>query len=162
MRKILFRGKTESGEWVFGSLADFGGGDCGIISGFSSSDYSFFNVIPETVGQYTGFTDRDGNMIFDGDNLIYHHEVTKLLFVDEIDKSKQVYYDDDTLMPMQYGKSGKVIRYRGLVEMDEFGLHMNLPGRFKWWKYLDENESLERIEIVGCIHEKPKQKKKRK
>ena len=68
MMKTLFRGKDAyTGELVYGFLVDFGNGDCGIISGFTSSDYSFIRVIPETVGQYTGFTDMNGVKIFVGD-----------------------------------------------------------------------------------------------
>lgn len=73
MREILFRGKDAyTGEWVHGFLVDFGNGDCGIISGFTSSDYSFIRVIPETVGQDTGFTDMNGVKIFEGDIVREH------------------------------------------------------------------------------------------
>lgn len=54
MREILFRGKSVTdGRWVFGDLSNYG--DYRAITttrGFSIIDSC--EVIPETVGQYTG------------------------------------------------------------------------------------------------------------
>lgn len=68
MREIIFRGKTEKGEWVYGDLLHpdlYGNGYS--IEDFTKGKNNCFDVIPETVGQYTGLTDNNGKRIFEGD-----------------------------------------------------------------------------------------------
>ena len=90
-REIKFRGRTPEGKWIYGDLLRVAGGTLiyygspveaetceleGVGVALMSNEISV--VVPETVGQFTGLYDADGEGIYEediiksGDNNIHH------------------------------------------------------------------------------------------
>ena len=84
MREILFRGKrTDNGKWIYGNycyaeLIDKSGYEDLIIE--QPADGETRRVIPKTVGQYTGLTDKNGRRIFENGYIIIDNKTYKVTF----------------------------------------------------------------------------------
>lgn len=135
MREILFRGKEIGADrWVHGSLDIHKSGVVVIMSEeIVTSIYA--RVDPDTVGQYTGFTYKNGRKAFEGD-CINHHFGPEIGII-------------------RYGQ------YRNTFNDDQFAAHI---GFYVEWKGPQANSlrkdlsfwlSLNGVSSIGNIHDNP-------
>ena len=105
MREILFRGKhTVNGEWIFGYLVSENN-----IGNLVECD----PVIPTTVGQFTGLTDKNGKKIFEGDIVKNEYESGKYKYF-------KIVYGEQTLgwkIRNKYGMFGRLCDVIGNMEV---------------------------------------------
>ena len=100
MREIKFRGKRVDGGWIYGDLIQYKDGSKAIISiPFSNYGYEATEilnrdqVIPSSVGQFTGLQDKNRKDIYEGDidkkskcYVKYRQEICAFELVDDKDK----------------------------------------------------------------------------
>ena len=74
MRKILFRGKRiDNGEWAYGYYGVFGDTQQIFVPNAEARFcgkpiYGMWHIVnSETVGEFTGLTDKNGTKVFEGD-----------------------------------------------------------------------------------------------
>ena len=148
MRDILFRGKRkDNGEWVEGDLIVFPKTKRTkimfpkskitkiMIWNVADLDFDAIEVNSETVGQFTGLTDKNGKRIFEGDML--------KPFDDEIDKMVVEFHHGSFLLCL-YGERG-YMGESGWVEDGNYGALECEPLS----SYGDD------VEVIGNIHDNP-------
>ncbi len=139
MRTIKFRGKTIFGDrWVYGGILQSESGIYIIEPSASIIDSKINKIDPETVGQFTGLTDKDGKEIYEGDILRYtRYNVRGEGIHNETWTHKcRVYWDEDKHAFWHYMKLTRGA-CRGLLD------------------FRDDRAEKNEIEIIGNIHDNP-------
>ena len=143
IREVIFRGKrTDNGEWVYGYYTKaryfLNKKEMHIIfepdvEAFPHCEFTGYEeVLSETVGQYTGLTDKNGVRIFEGDIL---KSTIKIIDCDDEEFSISP-YDREDIGIVEWRKDGFMIAHKSGTWARSF--------------YGCENY------VIGNIHDNPK------
>jgi len=139
--EIKFKAQREDGKgWVYGQLIHnyklFSGIEVSFI--YSNSDNKVYNIVPETICQFTTLKDKNGVEIYKGDKFQYR-------------KHKGYWFPDFIgVVGFKDGSFG----YEVITEQSY------ISNSFHPFSYHDElqEDFLDHIEIIGNIHDKQQQK----
>lgn len=136
MREIKFRGKTLSGEWVYGYyIGDHVKKNVHVIADFVSKE--LIRVHTETVGQYTGIKDKNGVEIYFGD---------KIRFAD-----KWEWYKGSYGIKMHFAKGERLAELRKQYEAEPY--EERTVDDIADYELLLLHEIQEYWEVIGNIHD---------
>ena len=139
MREILFRGKTNKGEWVYGDLLNVGVDYDYAIRTYGGREHGQVNAVNEkTIGQYTGLTDKNGKKIFEGDIIkqTFHLKQTNGSWAREI------------ISVVEYGISYAYSNVCGVCERFSDGSGIAMLS-------VMDTRGIVDCEVIGNIHDNP-------
>lgn len=163
MREILFRGKQKDGyKWAFGSLIQAEKYCCILESeeAVHPMDYPYLYgemgtfdgkatpIIPETVGQYTGLTDKNSKKIFEGDIIRYADLYEYACYLESLDNTEAYdKWDFGNIWIVDEVVYGEKIGYPAF-DLNKHNFEINGLSEL--------NESRQYFyEVIGNIHDNP-------
>lgn len=134
-----FRAKrVDNNQWVFGDRVQGASGKMYIFDydDINHTDLGIYEVIPETVGQFTQLLDSKGNRVYDGDKFEDTGESGYLLveWNNEESRFQLNVYD----YPISYGEVSQEVFGSEIERVDENVIDMS---------------SVSEFEVIGNIHE---------
>ena len=145
MRDILFKAKQiDTGEWVEGDLIHYESGEVAILEqpfskyGYEATEISGRTMVdPNTICQYTGLTDKNGNKIWENDVVRYQFDTDDCIFPNKDTKKRvgKIFFSDfRASFSVAMGRNGSK------------GINNDL------FKYVQNGN---RVEVIGNIFDNP-------
>lgn len=136
MREILFRGKrVDNGEWVYSSFIMQDKEHKLLLAEVELFDGDKWRAVdPETVGEYTGLTDKNGKRIFEGD-------------IVELDDRN---YDTKWCAAVEFGNPNG--NYSWGWQLSPIG-KVDINTDILCWVEMEETGAF--CEVIGNIHDNP-------
>ena len=114
MREILFRGKDQNEKWIYGCYTGTAFDYYYIAVPMAENDgWAMMPVSLNTVGQFTGLTDKNDNKIFEGDIIKNEYEENEYQYF-------KVFYNEKKLqweIMNKYGMRGILANVIGKMEV---------------------------------------------